>query len=145
MATASQIRHYLAYWLQLSKNIVLDGKVTRLPSVIERQGLSGDRLSSDFEDLWATALQHPYTTYLEGTSVTIAELLSGEWEIVLCARCPMPVPLRVAGITNTSCPCHDMHIWPNSETLLPRLPVDSENALMSMCDRLRQSEYAMAH
>jgi hypothetical protein len=137
MASTAELRDYFAYWLQLDKGLVLDGVQVEPIAVIQQDTLRGDRLSSAFEDLWARALRSPQKTYLDGTSVSLAELLTGEWEMVLCARCPMPIPLKVGGGTEGACPCHEMTDWPNSETIVPHLPVSTPDRLSKLCDRLK--------
>ena len=99
--------------------------------------LRGDHYSRQFEECWQR-ITSPESgdCYLEGTSETIAQLLTPEWEIIQCARCPMPLPVRTVGMPAASCPCHDLPSWPNTEIPMPREPVNSQNYLNSIRHRL---------
>lgn len=136
MASEQHVRHYLAYWLQLGKPLIINHGQARLHP---HNVLSGSTYSQEFEQGWEMALRYASTSYLEGVHPTIAELLSPVWEIVICSRCPMPVPMQVAGIPHHQCPCQDMEsVWPNSDTLPPRSPVASQDVLLNICDNLKQ-------
>ncbi|MGI0490255.1 hypothetical protein ACN4EG_00470 [Alkalinema pantanalense CENA528] len=139
MASVSHVKHYVAYWLQLGKSLVIQShqRTLKTPLLI----IDGEKYSAEFEDSWQQALRHANTSYLESTSQTIAELLTPEWEIVMCARCPMPIALKVAGISNNNCPCQDLNSWPNAETLPPRSPVVSQAVLLDICENLRRNEH----
>lgn len=137
MASENQVRQYLAYWFQLGKKVVIrNGKEALLPKPIFR----GDLYSREFEDCWLK-ITSPDSgdCYLEGTEETIAQLLTSEWEMILCARCPMPIPVRTSGMPASSCPCHDLGLWPNSEIPAPRSPVSSQMHLSSIRARLLRS------
>ena len=96
---------------------------------------NADRYSSEFEDCWQKMLDpQSGDCYLEGTQQTIQDLLSPQWEFHPCARCTIPVPIEVLGQSGLSCPCHDLSNWPNLELPLPHLPVNSQENL----DRIRQ-------
>ena len=138
MASASHVKHYIAYWLQLGKSLVIHShrNVLKSPLII-----SGENYSAEFEAYWQQALTHASTSYLGGTSQTIAELLTPEWEVVMCARCPMPIALKVAGISADNCPCQDLNIWPNAETLPPRAPIVSQSVLLDICENLKRNEH----
>jgi hypothetical protein len=61
----------------------------------------GDRDSQEFEDCWQKLLSpESGDCYLEGRELTIAELLTDEWDIDPCARCEMPVPIYKYGLEN---------------------------------------------
>ncbi|OUC13476.1 MAG: hypothetical protein B0A82_16895 [Alkalinema sp. CACIAM 70d] len=138
MASASHVKHYIAYWLQLGKSLVTHSHRSALksPSII-----SGENYSTEFEGYWQQALQHANTSYLEGTAQTIAQLLTPEWEIVMCARCPMPIALKVSGVSGENCPCQELNIWPNTDTLPPRAPVVSQSVLLDICEDLKRNEH----
>jgi hypothetical protein len=81
MASESKVRHYLGYWLQFGKKIIMyNGTVAKgLESAISREGYS-----QEFEDLWAE-VRSPDSgnCRLEGSWETIDELLTPQWEIVM--------------------------------------------------------------
>lgn len=131
MATAQQVRHYLAYWFQLGKRVQIHQGKSLQPQPV----IAGDRFSPEFEDCW---LQVSVSTdaYLEGTAQTIAELLTPAWEIDPCSRCAMPVPVKTLGLPPDHCPCFDLPTWPDTEMPAPRLPVDSDALLRRIRDRL---------
>ncbi|WP_058998244.1 hypothetical protein [Leptolyngbya sp. NIES-2104] len=137
MASEQQVRQYLAYWFQLGKRLMThNGKqAIKLNSVI-----AGDRYSDEFEACW-NLVRSPDSgdCYIEGTTQTIQELLSPEWEINPCARCEMPVPMRSVGMPPSECPCSDLPSWPNSEMPQPRSPVSTPNSLQKIRDRLSRS------
>lgn len=134
MASEHQIRQYLAYWLQLGKKVVVNnGQETLLPNPV----LEGDRYSKQFEECWQKILDpNSGDCYLEGTEETIKELLTPAWEMMICARCPMPLPVRVQGMPAAVCPCHNILNWPNTELPLPRPPISSQNHLTLIRNRL---------
>ncbi len=134
MASANQVRQYLVYWFQLGKKVLIrNGEEALLPRPIFR----GDLYSREFEDCWLK-ITSPDSgdCYLDGTEETIAQLLTSEWEIILCARCPMPIPVRTKGMPAASCPCHDLGLWPNTEIPAPRSAVSTQRHLNSIRDRL---------
>ncbi|MCU0518487.1 MAG: hypothetical protein MUC60_16795 [Oscillatoria sp. Prado101] len=134
MASANKVRQYLAYWFQLGKKVFTgNGQESLLPVPV----LKGDHYSRQFEECWQI-ITSPESgdCYLEGTSETIAQLLTPEWEIIQCARCPMPLPVRTVGMPAESCPCHDLRNWPNTEIPMPRAPVSSQKHLNSIRQRL---------
>ncbi|MGB3238703.1 MAG: hypothetical protein WBB29_10425 [Geitlerinemataceae cyanobacterium] len=134
MATSSQVKQYLAYWFQLGKRaIVRNGQKSVLPDPVIR----GDRYSREFEDCWTLMLSpESGDCYLEGTSQTIQQLLSPEWDLADCPRCEMPVPLREMGAQDTGCPCSDLPTWPNLELPTPRSPVNTQQHLNNMRSRI---------
>ena len=134
MASAQDVKQYLAYWFQLGKKVCIrNGQETLQPSTV----LSGNRYSPEFEECWQQLqTNNAGDCYLEGTHQTIAEMLTHRWEISACARCDMPIPIQKAGIADTVCPCSDLPTWPNTELPQPRLPVDGQTRLSSIRDRL---------
>jgi hypothetical protein len=135
MASPLEVKHYLAHWFQLGKQVMSDdGRVSyRLQSVIW-----GDRFSPEFEQCWTEIMQNKGEAYyLKGTDQTIAQLLSPAWEIVDCARCDMPVPIAQKEIALHPCPCDDLSNWPNEEIPRPRLPINSRQRLDNLSARLR--------
>lgn len=134
MAHEKVVRQYLAYWFQAGKRVVLEAKgESYCPNVI----LQGDRYSPEFEACWNYLSDASSgDCYLEGTSQTIQELLSSQWEIVSCARCDMPIPMLVLGVMPLGCPCFDLPTWPNSDIPQPRSPVNTPEQLVQIRDRL---------
>lgn len=137
MASEQQVRQYLAYWFQLGKRVLIrNGKETLKPSSI----IAGNRYSDEFEAAWKLILSpESGDCYLEGTEQTIDELLSDAWEISACARCSMPVPMHTIGLPSESCPCSDLPNWPDNETVQPRSPVNSNDRLLKIRDRLQEA------
>jgi hypothetical protein len=138
MASEQQVRQYLAYWFQLGKQVIVHGGRN---SLLPRPVIQGDRYSQSFEDCWQQIVAPGGgDCYLEGTRQTIAELLSPTWEISPCSRCSMPVPLQSLGLPpNSDCPCFDLNDWPNTEVPAPRSPISSQENLLRLRDRLRQT------
>lgn len=134
MATQAQVRRYLAYWFQLGKPVVIGN---RQEKVLPEPIMSHGAYSSEFEVLW-NRVSNPETgdCYLDGTDMTIQELLTSNWEIHPCARCDMPVPMISQGLPCLSCPCNDLLSWPNTEMPQPRSAVDTQKQLNNLCDRL---------
>lgn len=134
MASAQQVKRYLAYWFQLGKKIIVcNGTTALLPEKI----ITGNRYSQEFEEIWEYIISpDSKDCYLEGTVQTIAELLTPKWDIDPCARCQMPVPMFNVGLPPESCTCQDLPNWPNTELPLPREPVSTLNHLISIRDRL---------
>ncbi|MGL5083410.1 MAG: hypothetical protein ACRC8A_18170 [Microcoleaceae cyanobacterium] len=137
MASHHQVQHYLAHWFQLGKRVVLhNGAEFRQPQPV----IEGDRYSRAFEECWQELLASSSgDCYLEGTTQTIAELLTLSWDIETCSRCAMPVPMPVHGLPSPCCPCADLPTWPNLEMPQPRLPVNTQTYLQNLCHRLTQS------
>ncbi|BAZ15640.1 hypothetical protein NIES4071_75120 [Calothrix sp. NIES-4071] len=136
MAKSDEVKKYLAYWFQLGKGVVINnGTATLLPGKIF--AVSG--YSSEFEECWQKIIEAPSSYHLEGTHETIAELLGSQWSIESCARCDMPVPMRHMGMPATACPCFDLATWPNTEVPSPRGPVNSQEKLLSIRNRLMKS------
>ena len=135
MASSRQIKTYLAHWFQLGKKLVWNnGKAELLPERI----ITSDRFSNEFEECWRKVMSiGGRGCYLEGTTVSIAELLDSSWTIDRCARCTMPVPIVELGIQDLVCPCSDLDNWPNSELPAPRGSIDSRSQLHNISMRLR--------
>jgi hypothetical protein len=134
MANKEEVKKYLAHWFQLGKKVIV-GHTTQ--SFLPNPVLDGDRYSLAFEECWATILSlETSDCYLEGTHETIAELLTPTWEILACGRCAMPVPIKTLGLPSVLCPCYYLTTWPNNELPAPRCPVDSQEQLSAIRDRL---------
>ena len=134
MAAPDLVKRYLAIWFQLGKRVAaIDGCHFWKPTAT----LCGDRYAPEFERCWQEMI-HDYrgACYLEGTNQTLAELLSPAWDIVGCARCPIPVPMRLSGPQSDSCPCADRPLWPNLDLPVPHAPLSSRDRLAQIRDRL---------
>lgn len=138
MASQQQVRQYLASWFQLGKKVVLDNGTEKL---LPQPVIRGDRYSPEFEECWQRIIAtDTKESYLEGTDETIAQLLAPEWELILCSRCDLPLPVPTAGLSPTACPCFDLSNWPNLELPRPRQPVDSQATLENIRQRLLQKQ-----
>ncbi|MGJ5673189.1 MAG: hypothetical protein ACR9NN_06190 [Nostochopsis sp.] len=134
MASQNEVKKYLAYWFQLGKKVIINNGVEAL---LPKSVIAGDRYSDEFEECWQTIIsEEADDCYLEGTTETIAELLTSHWEMYPCSRCTMPKPLRNMGMPAESCPCNDLSDWPNTEVPLPRDPVNSQVQLKLIRDRI---------
>lgn len=142
MASPEQVKQYLAFWFQLGKPLIVNGKTSSSGSkVLPQPVIQGDRYSPEFEACWQRIIEGFWKlSYLEGTIQTIEELLSSQWEVTSCARCSMPVPMMSLGVQtkDLDCPCSDLPGWPNTELPQPREPVDSRQQLTNIRDRLSQ-------
>ncbi|MBW4465936.1 MAG: hypothetical protein KME07_10925 [Pegethrix bostrychoides GSE-TBD4-15B] len=137
MAAAQQVKEYLAYWFQLGKPLQFDRGGAILPHPV----IEGNAYSPAFEACWQRVLASGgQGCYLAGTEQSIAELLSGAWDMADCARCEMPVPTRSLGIQSSACPCADLPGWPNTELPQPRSPIDSRSQLEQIRQRLAQTQ-----
>ena len=138
MASEAQVKEYLACWLQLGKQLGLNGG----RNTISIQTVIADNsFSRDFEDCWNRLRKNEAgVCYLDGTQVTVEQLLSPRWAIIDCARCSMPIPVPIAGIAPNTCPCHNLDDWPNCELPMPRIPVNSEQMLLILIRKLQQGE-----
>jgi hypothetical protein len=135
MATPQQVKEYLACWFQLGKRVsVNNGTKFLYPQPV----LHGDRYSPEFEKCWQLLLtgQELGDCYLEGTNQKIAELLKPNWDLIKCARCQIPIPLKVTGVEHTACVCSDMADLPNFDLPSPHLPVSSRDYLFKICSNL---------
>lgn len=133
MASDQEIQTYLALWFQLGKSVVNQPTGAQLhPSPVYH----ANAYSPAFEQCWQIIIQAPRLYYLEGTEQSIAELQSSAWEFIYCARCVMPVPMRLDSAAFGPCPCQDLPLWPNVELPLPRLPISNRKVLNDICHRL---------
>jgi hypothetical protein len=136
MASQEQVKQYLAYWFLVGKKVyVNNGQDVRKPaSVLQR-----DQFSSEFERCWQEILSpHSGNCYLQGTDQTVEELLTSEWDVEPCARCQMPIPLKNSGVKTGACPCIDLDNWPDDELPFPHLPVNSQERLSAISNRLQK-------
>lgn len=127
MASSEQVKQYLAYWFQLGKKVWLrNGQESLLPEPV----IQGQQYSAAFEQCWQRLLDpNNGDCYLEGTEYTIQDLLSSEWEMIPCARCQLPVALKIGGMECDTCPCSDLSNWPNLDIPLPRIPINNSEYL----------------
>ena len=138
MATQLQVKEYLAYWFQLGKCVAIgDGTKFLSPKSV----LHGDQYSDEFESGWQQLLAADLgDCYLEGTTQTIAQLLSFNWELIECARCQLTVPTKITGNLPGLCVCDDLTNWPNFDLPAPRLPLGSRRHLDKICSDLVKKE-----
>lgn len=138
--TDIQVKEYLAHWFQLGKQLInpKTGEII-LPQPIYQNG----QYSLSFEQTWRY-ITNPKNGdfYLEGMPQNIQDLFSPEWELVSCARCSLPIPVRQSGNQSLICPCHDIDSWPNTKLPQPRRGIDSNHHLRQLGDRLRQQKIA---
>lgn len=134
MASQKQVKEYLAYWFQLGKKVVVgNGVATLQPTTV----IDGEHYSREFEQCWQQIISHGGDNcYLEGTEETIGQLLNPAWEMIACARCSMPVPIRGFGMPAILCPCSDLDTWPNTELPPPRCPVNSQEQLIAIREKI---------
>lgn len=137
MASADQVKRYLAHWLQLGRKIYIhNGDRSLSPHPV----IEGNRYSKAFEECWQTLLaEQSGDCYLEDTDQTIAELLTDKWDIILCCRCVMPIPMTIGSMESKTCPCISLSSWPNLDLPLPRSPVDNQSILSTIKQRLIQT------
>ena len=137
MATESQIKQYLACWLQVGKRVIHDdGEQDFHPPKI----LNDSGYSQEFEDWWDDVCQNASHWHLEGCDRALDALFSPHWDIVECPLCVMPVPKLVAGVNDASCTCSDLELWPNLDLPKPHTPEDTHYKLKSLRDKLRLLE-----
>ncbi len=136
MAASQQVKKYLACWFQLGKQVRLqNGQQLLHPHAVLA---GGDNYAPEFEACWQQIqAANPQECHLEGTSQTLADLLSDAWQITDCARCAMPVPVRDLGVSDFACPCHDLSDWPNTELPAPRSPISNQQQLDRICQSVR--------
>ncbi|MEY2977555.1 MAG: hypothetical protein ACO3NK_01235 [Prochlorotrichaceae cyanobacterium] len=134
MASDRQVRTYLACWFQLNRGVILHETGERLcPEPVVLQS----NYSQAFEDCWTRLLSRQgQNCYLEGTNQTIAELMSESWDFMACPRCTLPIPVPKCPVLHISCPCAELHTWPNNQLPLPRQPLNSQNSLGHICERV---------
>ncbi|MEB3311918.1 MAG: hypothetical protein VKJ02_16965 [Snowella sp.] len=137
MASAIEVKEYLAYWFQLGKGVIMPkSQRVLLPNPV----FEGERFSAIFEEYWKDILSSSEDCYLDGTEQTIKELLTAHWEIVNCGRCSLPIPANHGHPFVNLCPCADMPMWPNLDLPLPRLPISDRESLSRLQCRLREKE-----
>lgn len=137
MATKEEVRQYLAYWFQLGKKVRLhNGRNECLPQPV----IEGDRYSKAFEECWQNIMASDTgKAYLEGSNQSISEILSSSWSVEPCARCEMPIPVKNLGNPSLGCPCDDLQsLWPNIELPKPRSPINNQERLSAIRDRINQ-------
>lgn len=137
MASENQVKQFFAYWFLLGKKAMIhNGKESLLPNTIYHDG----RYSQEFEECWQKIMaEDSGDCYLDGTDETVAQLLTPAWDIIMCARCPMPIALRTQGQPPSACPCSDLPSWPNTEMPLPKVGANSQDHLRSIRNRLQLS------
>lgn len=134
MALETEVKSYLACWMQLGTKVWLQKSQawSQVQNVLENT-----RYSPEFEACWEQVRNiSSGDCYLEGTTVTLQELLSDTWDIIDCARCNMPVALPKAGVAPSDCPCQGLNNWPNTEIPCPRAPINSQDHLKALQHRL---------
>lgn len=121
MAASSQVKAYVACWIQLGKAVMCEypgGSERIQPQPV----LSLESLSQEFHLSWHRMSLDPWHCHLEGTHESLGQLLSPAWEIGSCSRCSLPIPLPATTATAIGpCPCSDLKGWPNSTTVPPRI------------------------
>lgn len=133
MATAAEVKEYLAYWFQLGQGIIFPKSQERLyPQPI----FEGLHYSGEFEACWQRIISSHQDCYLQGTDQSIAELLTAEWELIRCARCTLPMPTSRSHPPSCLCPCSDLSSWPNLDLPLPRFPISEVRHLRRVHERL---------
>jgi hypothetical protein len=134
MASQAEVKNFLAHWFQLGKPVTLaDNRGDCLPQPVFESG----GYSSSFEDCWHRIMATSgHDCYLQGTTQSIAEMLSPAWDITACARCEMPIALPALGVSTHLCPCNDLATWPNTEVPTPRTAVDNRHQLQAIQQRL---------
>lgn len=137
MASFAQVQQYLAYWFQLGKRVVQPHtQQTFLPSKV----ISGENYSQEFESICQLLLQaNSPESYLEGTSETLASLLTSRWNLEPCHRCQMPIAINHQDIQPSLCPCHNLPTWPNTDLPTPREPLNHQHCLEKILQRLHQA------
>lgn len=138
MASEAQVKHYLAHWFQLGKQVLLPKRQQKLrPSQI----FGGNTYSHEFESYWQYIFAAGADCYLEGAEQTIQELLSSDWEVVECTRCRMPCPVAITGNNSPVCLCVSLSSWPNTELPSPRVAIDNQIYLARIQKRVARSNY----
>jgi hypothetical protein len=121
MAQETDVKKYLACWMQLGTKVWLrNGQPAQVAQVMRR-----GRYTPEFETFWSNVCAHTTgDAYLDGTEITLQELMSHTWDIVSCSRCTMPIAMMTAGVQPLGCPCQGLENWPNTELPSPRPPID---------------------
>lgn len=132
MASLQQVQQYLALWFQVGQGIIADDK-TYCPQPVLAQG----QYSPEFQQCWEALKSLGFENcYLDGTVISLEELLSPAWEITDCARCLMPVALPIGQVLSNACPCSDSPTWPNFDLPMPHVPKGANASLQRICDRI---------
>jgi hypothetical protein len=134
MAVEADVKKYIACWMQLGKKVWIKSGQS---FCLTQQVLAQERYSPEFEDCWSKIMDSDSgDCYLDGTAISIREMLGSEWEILDCPRCDMPVSMAIAKQPALNCPCHDLPNWPNTELPLPHSPIDTQERLYILQKRL---------
>ncbi len=134
MASESQVKEYLACWLQVGKRILHDSGNREFhdPRIVNKRGYT-----SEFESWWDEFRENAHHWHLEGCNNALDVLFTPQWDIVDCALCVMPVPKLVAGVNDPNCTCSDLELWPNLEIPKPHTPNDMQDKLTKLRKKLR--------
>ncbi|PZO38706.1 MAG: hypothetical protein DCF19_16015 [Pseudanabaena frigida] len=139
MASRTLVKNYLAQWMQMGKAVSLSNNEEVYISKI----VQGEKYSAVFNKLWdEISTTKAHEAHLSGTDQTISNLLSGQWDIIACARCSLLVPILDMGArAPVCCPCDDIPNHPNLDSVAPHFPIKMATYLGDLCDRLdRKSE-----
>lgn len=134
MASLQQVQQYLALWFQVGQGVVVSrtGK-TYCPQPVLSQG----QYSLEFQQCWEQLAHIGFDQCcLDGTVLSLEELLSPAWEITDCARCLMPIALPIGKVQSPTCPCSDSPTWPNFDLPMPHVPAGANISLQRICDRI---------
>jgi hypothetical protein len=134
MAVEADVKKYIACWMQLGKKVWIKSGQS---FCLTPQVLNQEDYSPEFEACWAKIMDlDSGDCYLDGTAVSVREMLGSEWEILDCPRCEMPVSMAIAKQPALNCPCHDLSNWPNTELPLPHSPINTQERLYILQKRL---------
>lgn len=137
MAYLKQLQQYLALWFQVGQKVVLANGETYCPQPVLVQG----QYSPEFQQCWHQLQKIGFENcYLDGTVVSLAELLTPAWEMTECARCLMPVALPIGKVASFACPCSELPTWPNFDLPMPRTPEAANKPLQRICDRITEGD-----
>ncbi|AFY68875.1 hypothetical protein Pse7367_0570 [Thalassoporum mexicanum PCC 7367] len=132
MANPTQVKNYIAQWMQLGKKVFLNEQAIGTTNVLQ-----GNGYSAEFEQIWTKITAESSRAYLAGTDQSIGNLLEHNWEMLNCVRCNMLSPCVAIGPRETpTCPCADLELWPDLETVTPRSPISNQAQLNQIRDRL---------
>lgn len=135
MASKTEVKEYLAYWMQLGRKLVVADRLVSLDQVV-----AGDHYTTRFEEIWQESQAQAEFTSLEGSEVSLKQLFAPTYELLDCPRCHLPLPSPDLGPRPAqSCPCDHLKLLPNLDTVPPRLPIDTGAKLRSIYQRLPKS------
>lgn len=135
MANKTEVKQYLACWMQLGRKLLLADRVVSLDQVI-----AGDHYTTRFEEIWQEGQSCPASATLEGSNINLEQLFNTHYELLSCPRCNLPLPSISLGPRSVQpCPCDNLHLWPNLDTVPPRQPVSTPKELRSIYQRLAES------